>query len=82
LRQLNSGEMPSRVRAIRVAAAEGGSAALSREAPTRPLIVEVGRVRRGTPAHRISQPLRRKVKVRRWMIRVDAKEEMPGVRVE
>lgn len=54
---MGGGGLPSRERAIRVAAAEGGSAARRREAATRPLIVDVGRVRRGTPAQRMSQPL-------------------------
>jgi hypothetical protein len=57
LEGFDKGRLPSRVRAMRVAAADGGSAACRREAATRPLMVEVGRVRRGTPAQRISQPL-------------------------
>ena len=51
------GVLPSRDRAIRVAAAGRGRAAWRREAATRPLIVRVGKARRGTPAHRMSQPL-------------------------
>ena len=43
------------------AAAGGGRAARRREAATRPLMVEVGSVSRGTPAQRMSQPLKKRV---------------------
>jgi hypothetical protein len=44
-----------------VAAAEEGRAARRREAATRPLMVKVGSVSRGTPAQRMSQPLKKSV---------------------